>query len=239
MIMSSSKVLVLGSTGPAGICVLRELLYRNHSVIAYARSPSKVPTDLTSDPQLTVVKGEMTDYATFSSALRGCSAIISHLGGDINNPHSNPTMYTEMYRNTIIPAMREHGVKKILLMGTIAISRPEDSSILVRPLIMLYLRLKANAMYRDLIANTAMFETEANDLDWTIFRIAAIPGEPDEESWRKWREEEELYVGPMGAKGWTMNTNRSRLARWLVDAVEGRAEEWVRMMPAVTRLAGS
>ncbi|KAF3034366.1 hypothetical protein E8E11_002977 [Didymella keratinophila] len=237
--MSPSKVLVLGGTGPAGICVLRELLYRSHPVVAYARSPSKAPLDLSSNPQLTVIKGEMGDYKTFSSALEGCSAVISHLGGDINNPHSNPTMYTDMYRSTVIPAMREHGVKKILLMGTISISRPEDSSILVRPLIMAYLRLKADAMYRDLIANTNMFEAEAGDLDWTIFRIAAIPGEPDEESWRKGREEGKLYVGPMGAKGWTMNTNRSLLARWLVDAVEGRAEEWVRKMPAVTRLASS
>lgn len=124
-------------------------------------------------------------------------------------------------------------------MGTIAITRPEDSYILIRPMVMAYLRLKANAMYRDLINNTAMFESEASDLDWTIFRIAAIPGEPDDESWRKGREEGKLYVGPMGAKGWTMNTNRSLLARWLVDAVEGKAEEWVRKMPAVTRLAGS
>jgi nucleoside-diphosphate-sugar epimerase len=237
--MSQSKVLVLGGTGPAGLCVLRELLYRHHSIVAYARSPSKIPTDLSSNPRLAIVKGEMNDYETFSSALKGCSAIISHLGGDINNPHSNPTLYTNMYRNTIIPAMREHGIKKILLMGTIAISQPEDSYILVRPMIMAYLRLKANAMYRDLISNTKMFETEAGDLDWTIFRIGAIPGEPDEESWRKGREEGKLYVGPMGAKGWTMNTNRSLLARWLVDAVEGRAGDWVRKMPAVTRLAGS
>lgn len=237
--MSPSKVLVLGSTGPAGICVIRELLYRSHPIVAYARSPSKIPKDLSSNSRLTVIKGELNDYNTFSSALKGCSAIISHLGGDINNPHTNPTLYTDMYRNTVIPAMRQHGVKKILLMGTIAISRPEDSYILIRPMIMAYLRLKANAMYRDLINNTAMFESEASDLDWTIFRIAAIPGEPDDESWRKGREEGKLYVGPMGAKGWTMNTNRSLLARWLVDAVEGKAEEWVRKMPAVTRLAGS
>lgn len=181
----------------------------------------------------------MSDYNTFSSALKGCSVIISHLGGDINNPHSNPTLYTDMYRNTIIPAMREHGIKKILLMGTMAISRPEDAIVLMRPLVMAYLRLKANDMYRDLISNKDMFENEASDLDWTIFRIAAIPGESDEESWRKGREEGELYVGPMGAKGWTMNTNRSLLARWLVDAVQGKAEDWVRKMPAVTRLAGS
>ncbi|KAJ4367897.1 hypothetical protein N0V86_009737 [Didymella sp. IMI 355093] len=237
--MTSPKILVLGGTGPAGICVLRELLHRNHPIIAYARSPSKIPADLCSNPHLAVIKGEMSDHKAFSSALKGCSAIISHLGGDINNPHSSPTLYTDMYRDTVVPAMREHGVKRILLMGTMAIPRPEDSFVFVRPMVMAYLRLFANSMYRDIIGNKQFFENEVRDLDWTIFRIASIPGEPDEESWRKGREEGKLYIGPMGAKGWTMNTNRSLLARWLVDAVEGQAEEWVRQMPAVARLAGS
>lgn len=237
--MSPSKILVLGGTGPAGICVLHELLHRNHDVVAYARSPSRIPSELSSNPLLTIIQGEMSDYKAFSSALKGCSAIISHLGGDINNPNVSPTLYSDMYRNTIIPAMRERGVKKILLMGTIAISRPEDSFILMRPIVLTYLKLFAKNLYRNIINTEELFENEAGDLDWTIFRIAAIPGEPDVESWRKGREEGKLYVGPIGAKGWTMNTNRSLLARWLVDAAEGKAEEWVRKMPAVTRLAGS
>ncbi|KAF3036580.1 hypothetical protein E8E12_006598 [Didymella heteroderae] len=237
--MSPSNILVLGGTGPAGICALRELLHRNHTVVAYARSPSKIPSDLSSNPQLTVIKGEMNDYKAFSSALKGCSAVISLLGGDINNPNVPPTLYPDMYRDTIIPAMREHGVKKILLMGTIAISRPEDSFTIMRPIVLVYLKLFASNLYRNIINIEQLFENEASDLDWTIFRIAAIPGEPDEQGWRKGREEGKLYVGPIGAKGWTMNTNRSLLARWLVDAIEGKAEEWVRKMPAVTRLAGS
>lgn len=237
--MSNSKIFVLGGTGPAGLCVIRELLYRTHPVVAYARSPSKIPSDLSSNPLLKIVKGEMNDYKAFSSALKGCSAIISQLGGDINNPNVSPTLYTDMYRDTVIPAMREHGIKKILLMGTIAITRPEDSFTIMRPIVLVYLKLFAKNLYQNILNNEQLFDNEANDLDWTIFRIAAIPGEPDEQSWHTGREEGKLYVGPIGAKGWTMNTNRSRLARWLVDAVEGKAEEWVKKMPAVTRLAGS
>lgn len=52
--MSSLNVLVLGGTGPAGICLLRELLHRKHTVVAYARNPQKVPEDLVSDPLLEV-----------------------------------------------------------------------------------------------------------------------------------------------------------------------------------------
>lgn len=52
--MGGSKVLVLGGTGPAGICLLRELVYRNHAIVAYARNPSKIPNDLTSSPLVEV-----------------------------------------------------------------------------------------------------------------------------------------------------------------------------------------
>jgi hypothetical protein len=52
--MAGDKVLVLGGTGISGICLLRELLHRNHKVIAYARNPSKIPADLVSSPDLEV-----------------------------------------------------------------------------------------------------------------------------------------------------------------------------------------
>jgi uncharacterized protein YbjT (DUF2867 family) len=52
--MSNSTVLVLGGTGPAGICLLRELLHRKHKVVVFARSPSKIPEDLASNTLLEV-----------------------------------------------------------------------------------------------------------------------------------------------------------------------------------------
>jgi putative NADH-flavin reductase len=48
------RVLVLGATGPAGVCLLRELLHRQHYSIAYVRNPSKVPADLAANPLLEV-----------------------------------------------------------------------------------------------------------------------------------------------------------------------------------------
>lgn len=52
--MSSPTVLVLGGTGPAGICLLRELLHRKHKVVVFARSPSKIPEELASNTLLEV-----------------------------------------------------------------------------------------------------------------------------------------------------------------------------------------
>lgn len=237
--MSRQKILVLGGSGPAGLCLLRELLYRSHPVVAYVRNPSKIPTSISSSPLLSIVKGEMDDLATFTTALSGCKTIISLLGPNIADKKLPPALYANMFRNTVVPAMRSHGVTRIFLMGTIAIQRPEDSWTIMTPVVLAYLKLFARGPYHNLLNVVDYFENEGNDVEWTVYRISAIPGEVDEESWRKGREEGEVYVGPVGAKGWTLNTNRSRLARWLVDAAESGAGEWVREMPAVTRLAGS
>ncbi len=52
--MPGSKVLVLGGTGPAGICLVRELVFRKHEVVVYARNPSKLPEELASSPLVEV-----------------------------------------------------------------------------------------------------------------------------------------------------------------------------------------
>lgn len=52
--MAGSKILVLGGTGPAGICLLRELIYNNLATVVYARNPSKIPDDLASNPLIEV-----------------------------------------------------------------------------------------------------------------------------------------------------------------------------------------
>jgi putative NADH-flavin reductase len=50
----TGKVLVFGGSGPTGICLLRELAYRNHNAIAYVRNPSKIPDDLKANPLIEV-----------------------------------------------------------------------------------------------------------------------------------------------------------------------------------------
>ena len=47
-------VLVLGATGPAGLCLLRELVSRQHQIVVYARSPQKIPQELSENNLLTV-----------------------------------------------------------------------------------------------------------------------------------------------------------------------------------------
>ncbi|EMT68970.1 hypothetical protein ACKRZS_003834 [Fusarium odoratissimum] len=237
--MSSLTVLVLGGTGPAGICLLRELLHRKHKVVAYARNPQKVPEDLVSDPLLEIVKGDLSDKAALDRAVAKVDIVISFLGPLISDRTTPPNSIPDFYKDSLFPAMRRHGVKRIYAMGTLTIPQKEDAWTILQPAINLMVRLFFSNSYRAITSIGKTFETEAKDLDWTIFRISGIPGESDKESWLKDREDGKPFVGYVGQKGYTYSFPRGALARWLVDAAESGLLDWVRKAPAVAKLSGS
>lgn len=259
--MGGTHILVLGGTGPAGICLLRELLYREHPTVAYVRNPSKIPGDLSSNPLLQVcrsirglqlhrevlysrlmrpkiIEGEMSDIPKLSSAVAQSSVVISLLGPN-SLRMTDPELFANFYQSSVFPLMREHSVKRILAMGTISIREPEDKPSWLRWLLVLVVRLLASVAYRNILNIAETFRNDAQDLDWTVFRIANIPGGSDEADWAKDREECDAFVGYVGDAGWSLQQRRGSLARWLVDAVEGGADEWIGKLPAVSRLAGS
>ncbi|KAI8948432.1 hypothetical protein F4801DRAFT_459297 [Xylaria longipes] len=233
--MVGSKILVLGGTGTVGLCLLRELAFRQRPTAVYARNISKIPSDLVSNEFLEIIEGEMNDMDALSNAVTKCSTIISLLGPKINDHITSPTLYADIYKN-IFSLMRRHNVRRILAMGTISIQRPEDSWTLFQPFIAFFVRLVASVAYRNIINVAATFERDATDLDWTIYRIAHIPGDSDEESWKNDREEDsgEPFVGWVGEKGWTTHTKRAVLTRWLADAAHGKADGWIGRMPAIS-----
>ncbi|KAI0438863.1 NAD(P)-binding protein [Xylaria telfairii] len=234
--MAGPKVLVLGGTGTAGICLLRELAFRQRSTVVYARNISKIPSDLVSNKFLEIIEGEMNDRETLSNAIAKCSTIISLLGPKINDRIESPTLFANIYKQNIFPLMRKHNIRRILAMGTLSIQRPEDSWTFFQPMVVFFVRLMASSVYNNIINVAATFEHDATDLDWTVFRIAQIPGDSDEGSWKNDREEDggEPFVGWIGEKGWTTSVKRAVLTRWLADAADSKADAWVGKMPAIS-----
>lgn len=190
-------------------------------------------------PSYQVVEGELTDTEALSAVVSKCRLIISLLGPDIKVPIP-PTVFADFYRR-LFPLMREHGVRRIIAVSTISLSVPDDSFSFRRAMVIPLLWLTARTAYANIIAVGEAFRDEeaTKDIDYTLFRVAMIPGEWDEESWKRDREGGKVYVGPLGASGWTMSLNRSVLARWLVDAAQSGAPELIGKMPAVSKLQGS
>lgn len=86
-------VLVLGGTGAIGLLIIRDLLLAQHTVVIFARSPQKLPDDITSNSNVTVVKGELTDATAIAGALKGVHAVVSALG-------KGPQLGSVLCRNT-------------------------------------------------------------------------------------------------------------------------------------------
>lgn len=183
----------------------------------------------------------MTDISSLSKAISQSKAIISLLGPSTSNIRgtTDATQFHDYYVDAIFPLMREYSVQRIFAMGTLAISRPGDGFSIITWLMGFMIKLFAPILYRNILGIARAFETEAAGLDWTVYRISALPGGHDAESWARERNDGDAYVGSAAVKGWRVVQKRAALARWLVDAVEDGATEWIGKMPAVSRLAGS
>lgn len=150
----------------------------------------------------------------------------------------DPSIYIDFYTR-LFPLMRAQGVRRIYAMSTFSRSDPSDKFSLVRLVIVTLVFLVAHRAWQAVQGMARAFENAGEGIDWTMYRIAGIPGGCDEESWRRDREDGEAFEGWVGEEGWMRWQTRGALARWLVDAVEDGKERWIGKMPAVSRLAGS
>ncbi len=73
----SMRLLVIGATGGTGRGLVQQALAHGHQVTAFVRDPARFQVD---HPNLRVPKGDVLDYATVESAMRGQDAVLSALG---------------------------------------------------------------------------------------------------------------------------------------------------------------
>jgi putative NADH-flavin reductase len=70
-------ILIIGATGGTGRQLVRQGLELGHQVTAFVRAPAKLKIE---HPNLRVVKGNVLDYASVESAMRGQNAVVCALG---------------------------------------------------------------------------------------------------------------------------------------------------------------
>jgi UDP-glucose 4-epimerase len=79
------KIFITGGTGNIGQYVTKALLEAGHGVVAYTRTPERIP-QFARQENLTLVKGNILDLAIMEGALRGCDAVIHIALGWGNTP---------------------------------------------------------------------------------------------------------------------------------------------------------
>lgn len=106
------NVALIGASGFVGNAILHELLTRGHKVTAIVRNPQKIDVE---NPNLAVIKADVSDTNGLISACKGKDAVISAYNPGWTNPH----IYEETLRNypLILDAVKQSGVKRLLCVA--------------------------------------------------------------------------------------------------------------------------
>ena len=106
------NVVLIGASGFVGTAILNELLNRGHKVTAIVRDAKKMTV---SNPNLTIVKADVTDTDALKEAGKGKDAVISAYNPGWKDPH----IYEDTLKNypLIVESAKQAGVKRLLIVG--------------------------------------------------------------------------------------------------------------------------
>jgi putative NAD(P)-binding protein len=158
------KLAIFGATGTVGSELLTEALDAGHDIRALVRTPSKIPGP---HPQLTVVHGDVRDFAAVKHTVDGCDAVLSTLG---TTDRHDPDVRRAGTGN-VLAAMHEHGIHRIVVMGGFHLQFPGDPDNVGRKLIVPIIKLMG-IVVEDTTAMAALIQ--ASDLDRTIVRAPRV-----------------------------------------------------------------
>jgi putative NADH-flavin reductase len=158
------KVTAFGATGGVGREVIAQALDCGYHVTAYVRNPAKL--DLT-DPNLTVITGELTDREAVRRAVRGADAVVSALGPSLDRKATGMPLVDGT--RAIVGAMQAEGVERYIGMATPSLRDPRDARSLLGLIVPFMGRTFLPRAYRELLAMSQLVTD--SPLDWTIARF--------------------------------------------------------------------
>jgi len=202
------KILLLGSTGRLGKCLLAEALRKNYDVNALVRSrPFVVP----SSARVTWYEGIPTDRAALSAASRGCEAIISALNISRKSdfPWSalrTPPMFLSEAMANVIAVSAEHHIRRIIICSAWGVKETKkDLPIWFRWLID---HSNIGIAYRDHERQEDLLKQST--LEWTIVRPVGLTNGTKEHAVR---------VSINNVPKPSLTISRSDVARFMIGAL--------------------
>jgi len=163
-----TRVLVIGATGGTGRELVQQALAQGHQVTAFVRDPAKLRV---AHANLRVAKGDVLDYATVESAMRGQDAVLSALG---HRRFFYPnTIQSEGMRN-ILGAMKTCNVPRLICQTALGIGSSVGRlglphTFFIGPLILPF-------YFWDKLRQEELIM--ASDRDWIIVRAGLLKNGP-------------------------------------------------------------
>ncbi|KAJ7756482.1 NAD-binding protein [Mycena maculata] len=214
------RLLILGSTGPIGILLVREALaaFEGSAIILYVRSPEKIPEDLKTNPRCVVIEGQLDDMAALSKAMEGVDIVLSALGpSQFTHPPGTPLAHA--YRR-IINVMKENKIDRLIALGTASIEDKLDQFNFVYYSMVKSVSISMRNAYKEIRAIGAVIQ--ASELEhWTIVRVPVLSNDA----------KREVRVGYIGGPEIKNNITLARVG-WAAFVVEEmKNSQWDKKMP--------
>jgi putative NADH-flavin reductase len=159
------RLAVFGATGTVGSELLAQALDAGHEVRVLARTPTK----LAARAGLAIVAGDAKDQRAVARTLTGCDVALSALGSTDRHDQGVRSIGTA----NILAAMRELGIRRLVIMGGFHLPFDGDRGKLGQALIAPVLRLAyGRALLEDTHAMAALLRE--SELDWTLVRAPRV-----------------------------------------------------------------
>ena len=204
------RVLVIGATGGTGRQLVQQALDQGHQVTAFVRDSTRLHIE---HANLRVVKGDVLDYASVESAMRGQSAVLCALG---HKRFFYPNKIQSRGMRNILRAMKACDVPRLICETALGIGNSVGRlglphTFFILPLILPFY-MWDKLQQEELIA--------ASDRDWVIVRPGVLTNGDARGSYRH---------GPkMGNYFWPVSISRADVADFMLkqltdDAYVGAA----------------
>ncbi|MDG2304625.1 MAG: NAD(P)H-binding protein [Candidatus Binatia bacterium] len=172
------KATIFGATGSLGSECVQQSLEAGHEVTVLARSPSKLPQDVTT--RVRVVQGDALREEDVWRALEGgCEAVLFAIGVDKNSPEDLCTNVTEHVLN----GMRHYDVGRFIWCGGGSTIVADDQVTFGARFVEGFSRLFLGLRHRDKAHQLALLD-ENTDVQWLGVRPLQMRSGPRREVYR-------------------------------------------------------
>ena len=161
------KITVFGASGGTGAEVVRQACEAGHEVTAVVRGRMDYAHEL-----LTVVVADVMDPAAIGAAVAGREAVVTAIG---SRGGLKPTTVQADSSASIIAAMGEHGVRRLVAVSTSGLSEGGDD-----PLTRLVMKPLMGKVFRHPWGDMRVMEAavRGSGLDWTVIRPSRLTKGP-------------------------------------------------------------
>jgi len=163
------NILIIGAYGGIGKNAVEIALNKGHYVTAMVRDPAKLAI---THSNLKIVKGDIMHPETFENYLNNQDAIISAVGGKMNEP---TTLYSEG-NNNLLKAMKKMNINRAFFISAAAIE--------ISPVQPFIIRLATKYIVQKLFgwgyADQRVMEklVKESNINWTVMRPPRLTNKP-------------------------------------------------------------